>query len=82
MKYLYYRLLENAKKDGKEKIVKSCNNDLNEIFEYIKSKSKNDFKDNLKVEQNELKQNTKKIKNRKLKALKKRNKTWIYLFIL
>ena len=35
VKYLYNRLLENAKKIGKEAFVKWANSDLNSFFEYI-----------------------------------------------
>lgn len=36
--YLYNRLLENAKKVGKENSVKWANSDLNSFFEYIKQR--------------------------------------------
>ena len=36
--YLYNRLLENAKKVGKEDSVKWANSDLNSFFEYIKNR--------------------------------------------
>ena len=37
--YLYNRLLENAKKVGKEDSVKLVNSDLNSFFEYIKDRN-------------------------------------------
>ena len=36
--YLYNKLLENAKKVGKEDSVKWANSDLNSFFEYIKQR--------------------------------------------
>ena len=39
--YLYNRLLENAKKVGKEDSVKWANSDLNSFFEYIKDREIN-----------------------------------------
>ena len=38
VKYLYNRLLENAKKVGKEDSVKWANSDLNSFFEYIEQR--------------------------------------------
>ncbi len=42
VKYLYNRLLENAKKEGKEESVKFSNSDLNSFFEYIKQREINE----------------------------------------
>lgn len=38
--YLYHRLLENAKKVGKEDSVKWANSDLNSFFEYIEQRAR------------------------------------------
>ncbi|MCR5146292.1 MAG: hypothetical protein K6B70_02965 [Clostridia bacterium] len=38
VEYLYGRLLENARKNGKDDVVKSFNSDLDAFFEYVKNK--------------------------------------------
>lgn len=40
VEYLYNRLLENAKKSGKEDAVRWANSDLDGLFEYIRQKNK------------------------------------------
>ena len=60
--YLYSRLLENARQQGKEESVRYANSDLDAFLTYIKNKKKMNFKESIKVTSKELQNNPKKEK--------------------